>query len=183
MRLSVIVAMSENRVIGCGGQLPWRLSADLRRFKQLTMGHHLLMGHRTFESIGRPLPGRTSVILSRQTDTVAVPGVILSPSLEHALQVAAGDEELFAIGGGEVYRQILPLAERVYLTQVHARVEGDVTFPELPEGEWVLRDQSPRYEADEKNDHSYTFLQYVRVPIYSSTEESERTMNGWAKYD
>ncbi len=163
MRISVIVAMSENRVIGCGGQLPWRLSADLRRFKQLTMGHHLLMGRRTFESIGRPLPGRTSVVLSRQTDSVEVPGVIRSPSLEHALQVAADDEELFVIGGGEVYRQILPLAEWLYLTRVHAHVEGDVTFPELPPDEWVLRDRSPRYEADEKNDHSYTFLQYARV--------------------
>ncbi len=161
MRISVIVAMSENRVIGRGGQLPWHLSADLRRFKRLTMGHHLLMGRRTFESIGRPLPGRVSVVLSSQPG-LAIPAVVFSPSLEQALRVAEDDDELFVIGGGNVYRQMLPRADRLYVTQVHARVTGDVTFPQLPEDQWVLREQSPRYAADERNDYSYTFLQYTR---------------------
>lgn len=164
MRVSLIVAMSENRVIGSGGQLPWHLSADLRRFKRLTMGHHLLMGRRTFESIGRALPGRVSIVLSRQPG-LAIPAVVCSPSLEHALQVAADEEELFVIGGGNVYRQMLPQADRLYVTQVHARVSGDVTFPQLSEGEWVLREQSPRHAADDRNDHSYSFLEYARPQI------------------
>lgn len=163
MRISIIVAMSENRVIGRCGQLPWHLSADLRRFKRLTMGHHLLMGRRTFESIGRALPGRVSVVLSRRPGP-AIPAVVFSPSLEQAVEVAADDKELFVIGGGDVYRQMLPQADRLYVTQVHAQVTGDVTFPQLAEDEWVLREQSPRHAADERNEYSYTFLLYTRKP-------------------
>jgi dihydrofolate reductase len=162
MRLSLIVAVSENRVIGCDGRLPWRLSADLRRFKKLTMGHHLVMGRKTFESIGRALPGRTSLVLSRQTDYRA-PGATVVPDLRRVMQLAAADTEVFVIGGGEIYRQVLPTADRIYMTQVHARVDGEVTFPELPEAEWRLRDRSPRQAADDSNDHDYTFLEYERV--------------------
>ena len=114
MRISLIVAMSENRVIGRGGGLPWRLSADLKRFKHLTMGHHLIMGRKTFESIGRVLPGRTSIVVTRQTDYRAA-GVVVARSLSEALHIAAtaGDDEAFVIGGGEIYRQILPSADQL----------------------------------------------------------------------
>lgn len=159
MKLSLIVAMSENRVIGCGGRLPWRLSSDLRRFKQLTMGHHLVMGRKTFESIGRPLPGRTSLVLSRQAGYHA-PGATVVPDLQRACQLAAGDDQVFVIGGGEIFRQVLGMADRIFMTLVHARVDGDVTFPDLPEGAWYVCECSARQPADQRNDHDYTFLRY-----------------------
>jgi len=162
MRLSLIVAMSENRVIGRGGQLPWRLSADLRRFKQLTMGHHLIMGRKTWESIGRPLPGRTSLVISRQPD-YRVDGAEVVPNLPQAILRAEGDDEAFVIGGGEIYQQALPLVGRVYLTMIHASVEGDTRFPELAADQWRVLEQSPIQSADEKNDHDYSFLIYERI--------------------
>jgi len=162
MRLSLIVAMSENRVIGRRGQLPWRLSADLRRFKQLTMGHHLIMGRKTWESIGRPLPGRTSLVISRQPDYQA-DGAEVVPDLPQAILRAAGDDEAFVIGGGEIYQQALPLVSRAYLTMIHASVEGDTRFPELEADGWRVLEQSPIQSADEKNDHDYSFLIYERI--------------------
>ena len=107
MRISLIVALSENRVIGCAGQLPWRLPADLRRFRRLTMGHHLVMGRKTYESIGRLLPGRTSIVLTRQVG-YSVPGAIMAPDVDSAIQAAAGDEELFVIGGEVVFAERCP---------------------------------------------------------------------------
>jgi dihydrofolate reductase len=162
MRLSLIVAMSENRIIGRGGQLPWRLQADLRRFKQLTMGHHIAMGRKTWESIGRPLPGRTSVVISRDP-AYRADGALVVADLEQALTAAKGNHELFVIGGGEIYRQALASADRVYLTLVHARIAGDTEFPEISSDQWRLVEQSGQHPADPKNEYPYSFLIYDRI--------------------
>jgi len=170
-RQSLIVALSENGVIGRGGRLPWRLSADLRRFKQLTMGHTIVMGRKTFESIGRPLPGRSSIVVTRQAD-YRPPGVKVAASLDEAQRRAAGDTELFYIGGGEIYRQVLPQVERIYMTRVHAQVTGDTVFPELAPGQWRLIEQS-EHSADEKNDLPFSFLVYERVKSMSDDLKRE----------
>lgn len=162
MRISLIVAVSENGVIGRGGGLPWRLSADLRRFKKLTMGHHIVMGRRTFESIGRLLPGRTTVVLSRRTDYFSE-GVLVAADLDRALQLAAGDDEVFIVGGGDIYQLALPRADRVYLTRVLAQVAGDTHFPPLPSGEWQLTADEP-HPADENNDFPFHFQIFDRIP-------------------
>jgi len=153
--------MAENGVIGRNGQLPWRLSADLRRFKRLTMGHHLIMGRKTFESIGRPLPGRTSIVVTRQQGYES-PGVLVAHDLPHAMQLAADDDEVFIIGGSELYRQALQLVDRIYMTRVHASVDGDVRFPSMDESAWrgVDRCQHP---ADEENEYDSTFCELNRL--------------------
>lgn len=160
--LSVIVAMSENRVIGRAGRLPWRLAADLRRFKRLTMGHHLIMGRKTFEAIGRLLPGRTTIVVTRQAGYRAA-GALVAGSLAEACQLAGGDDEAFVVGGGELYRQALPQAERLYLTLVHAHVEGDTFFPAWPPGPWRVVEQT-RVPRDAENEFEHSFLLYERVP-------------------
>ncbi len=161
MRLSLIVAMAQNRVIGRDGQLPWHLSADLRRFKRITMGHHLIMGRRTYESLGRPLPGRTTVVISR-TAELDQPAVTTVRTLEEALAVAAGDNEPFVIGGGQIFERALPSVDRLYTTIVHAEVDGDVYFPPVDWSAWSLV-QEERHQADDRNDHDYSFRVYDRV--------------------
>ena len=161
MRVSIIAALSTNNVIGRGNALPWRLSADLKRFKTLTMGHHLIVGRKTFESIGRPLPGRTMVVLTR--GSLAAPGVLTATSIDEALALAAQDAEPFLAGGADVYAQTLRRADRMYLTRVHAEIDGDATFPEFDDvNEWRLAD-SEHFEADEKNEYPFSFLTYDRV--------------------
>ena len=158
MRVSIIVAVADNGVIGRGNDLPWHLSADLKRFKSLTMGHHLLMGRRTFESIGTTLPGRQTVVISRGQPALP-PGVLLAHSLDEAVEVARsnGDDEAFVAGGAQIYAQALPVADRIFLTRVHARPEGDILFPAREESRWreVSREDHP---ADERNDHDYSFI-------------------------
>src|SRR5262245_32500467 len=122
-RLSLIVAMSQNRVIGANGTIPWHLPDELQLFKRLTMGHHMVMGRRTWDSIGRLLPGRTTVIVSRQPG-YRVAGAIVAHSLEEAITACAADDEIFVIGGAELFRAALPLADRLYLTVVQASVAG-----------------------------------------------------------
>jgi dihydrofolate reductase len=164
MRLSLIAALSTNGVIGRNNQVPWRLSTDLRRFKALTMGHHLIMGRKTFESVGRPLPGRINVVVTRQAG-YAPPGVTVVHSLDDAVRVAAeaGDREAFIAGGAEIYAQSLHSADRMYLTRVHAEVEGDTWFPEFDDvTEWHLAD-AEHFEADEKNEFPFSFLTYERA--------------------
>ena len=161
MKLSCIWAMSENRIIGRDGDLPWRLSADLQRFKALTMGHHIIMGRKTFESIGRVLPGRTSVVITRQAD-YAPSGVVVAHGLDEAIQAAAGEEEVFVIGGARIYFLALPRTERIYLTLVHADVGGDVFFSKPDEEEWTLVKEE-RHSADGKNAHDYSFRIYDRA--------------------
>jgi len=160
MTVSLIVAMSENRVIGRAGGLPWRLSDDLRRFKRLTTGHTIIMGRKTFESIGRPLPNRTSIVITRQADWTTE-DVIVAHSLDEALERASHDDEVFVIGGGEIFGQALPRADRLYLTIVHADIEGDVYFPAIDESNWRCVHEE-RHEADERNEYAYTFRDLVR---------------------
>jgi dihydrofolate reductase len=159
--LSLIVAMTENRVIGRDGGMPWRLSNDLRRFKQITMGHHIIMGRRTFDSIGRALPGRTSVVLSRSAvyDDRAV---VVVRNFEEALTVSAGDEEPFITGGSEVFERAMPLVRRIYLTRIHAEIHGDTFFPEIDWNHWVLSSEQ-RYPADVRNSFDHSFLTYERL--------------------
>lgn len=139
MKLSIIVAVAENGVIGRDNRLPWRISADLKRFKALTLGHHLLMGRKTFESIGRALPGRTTIVLSRGTRVLPA-GVEQAVSLAEATELArtAGETEAFVAGGAAVYVEALPQAETLYLTRVATTVEGDTFFPDWNRNEWQL---------------------------------------------
>lgn len=164
MTLSIIAAVATNNVIGRDNQLPWHLPADLKRFKQLTSGHHLLMGRRTFESVGTPLPGRITVVISRDR-AYAPPGVAMARSFDEAVgkAEATGDPEIFVGGGTEIFRQALHRADRMYLTRVHAEPQGDTYFPEFDDvNEWQLVD-SEHYEADERNPYPYSFLTYERV--------------------
>ena len=164
MKISLLVAVAENRVIGRDGGLPWHLSADLKRFKKLTLGHAVIMGRKTFESIGRPLPRRRSIVLSRDP-SYAPEGAEVAGSLDEALALAAGEDEdedeVFVIGGGSVFAAALPKADRLYLTRVHAEVSGDVLFPDLDLGSWKLRSEE-RHAADERHDHAFSFLVYDR---------------------
>ena len=162
MKVSIIVAVADNGVIGRNGALPWRISADLKRFKALTMGHHLVMGRKTFESIGRALPGRKTIIVTRNRD-LAIPDVVSAGSVESALLLAQDDDEIFIAGGAEIYEQSLHRADRIYLTRVHGEPQGDVLFPEFDDvNEWRLAD-SEHFEADEKNEYPYSFLTYERI--------------------
>jgi dihydrofolate reductase len=165
MQLAVIVAQSENRVIGCENRLPWRLPEDLRYFKQVTMGKPIIMGRKTFESIGRPLPGRDNIVITRDPGWRAEGvTVVRSPAaaLERLCQAEPAVKEAMVIGGAEIYRQMLPQAERLYLTQVHAQVEGDALFPELVQDEWceVSREDHP---ASGDNPYPYSFIVMERV--------------------
>lgn len=164
MIVSLIVGRARNGVIGRDGDLPWRLPADLAQFKRRTMGHHLVMGRRTFESLPGILPGRPHLVLSRDRD-FAPRGVQVFANLEDALAVAeaAGDDEAFVIGGGAVYREALPRAQRVYLTRVHADVEGDVTFDELEPERWTEVERTDE-EADERHAYPFSVCVYERRP-------------------
>ena len=166
MNLSIIVAMAENGVIGREGQLPWHLSSDLRRFKRLTMGHAILMGRKTWESIGRPLPGRTSIVISRQANYQSEhDGVLVATNLDEALAQArrldAKADEAFIIGGARIYETSLPRADRLLVTRVHAQIEGDVHFPQVDWNAWQLLEEEP-HAADEKNDHPHTYQIWER---------------------
>lgn len=163
MIVSLVVAMDEKRGIGINNRLPWHLSDDLRRFKRLTLGHHLVMGRKTFETIGRPLAGRTSIIVTRNL-SFRPEGCLTSGSVEEAIQIAKdrGESEVFIIGGGQIYEKALPLADRIYATIVHAAVEADTYFPEYDRSQW--REQYAEFHPpDEKNEHSFTFKQLERI--------------------
>lgn len=137
MLISLIVAMAKNRVIGCDGWLPWHLPQDLARFKQLTLGHHLLMGRTTWESIGKPLPGRTSLVLSRDPAFQAQGAEVFCGMADAmAAARARGESELFVCGGEEVYRQAMPLCQRIHLTELEREVEGDRFFPQISDAEF-----------------------------------------------
>jgi dihydrofolate reductase len=162
MLVSIIVAVSQNNVIGRKGDLPWHLSTDLRRFKRITMGHHLIMGRRTFDSIGRPLPGRTSIVLSRQPALSLPNGVLQALDLDEALTLASDDDEVFVVGGGQIYQVALPFADRIYHTRVLADVEGDVYFSPWDSSQWRITSEE-RFDADEQNDHAHVFQIFQRV--------------------
>ena len=133
--ISIIVAVSSNNVIGAERALPWQLPEDLQSFKKITMGKPMIMGRETYDSIGRPLPGRKNIVLSRQED-LEVAGCEVVNTIDEALAAAGDVEEVMVIGGGEIYRMFLPMADRIYLTRVQAEVEGDTRFPELDMDEW-----------------------------------------------
>jgi dihydrofolate reductase len=153
--ISLIVARAQNGVIGRDNALPWRLPSDLRRFKTLTMGKPMLMGRRTFESIGRALPGRVSLVLTRDP-TWRAPGAVAVHSLDEALAQAGSAPELVVIGGAELFKLVLPLAERIYLTDVHAAIPGDTHFPELAPAEWRELEHSA-HAADADHAHAMSF--------------------------
>ncbi len=161
-RLSIIVAMAKNRVIGANGAIPWRLPNELQLFKRVTMGHHIIMGRKTWESIGRLLPGRTTVIVTRQQD-YAVPGAIIVNSLSAAIAQCTGDDEIFVVGGGELYREALPLADRMYLTEVDASPRGDTRMPDINMTDWRMV-STEHHATDEKHAHDYVFSVYDRIP-------------------
>jgi dihydrofolate reductase len=162
-RLSLIVAMGSNRVIGAKGKIPWHLPNELQLFKRVTMGHHIIMGRKTHESIGRLLPGRTTVIVTRQQD-YAVTGAVVAHSLDEALSHCAADSEIFVIGGGELYREALPRADRVYLTVVEAAPEGDTFMPGLDPALWQ-QTQTEQFEQDERHAHRYRFEIHDRKAV------------------
>lgn len=160
MEISIIVATSKNSVIGRDGGIPWHLSADLKRFKALTTGHPIVMGRRTFESIGRPLPGRRNIVISNSVN--AIEGCDVIKSVDDLLNDKSLDGMIFIIGGGEIYKQFLPYAKKVYLTEVETEIaDGDTFFPELNPMEWIEVGRES-HEADEKNDFNYSFVDYER---------------------
>jgi len=158
--ISLIAAVTDNGVIGRGGGMPWHLPADLAHFKRTTQGKPIVMGRKTFEAIGRPLPGRRNIVVSRRSG-FAPAGVETAGSLADALALAGDAEEVMVIGGGELYREALPLARRLYLTRIHAAIEGDTRFPELDPADWreTGREERP---ADERNDHALSFVTLER---------------------
>ncbi|HMB15527.1 MAG TPA: dihydrofolate reductase [Pelovirga sp.] len=145
MIISLIAAMDRNRVIGHAGALPWHLPADLQWFKRHTIGHSLLMGRRTFEAIGQPLPGRRTIVVSRNPDYQA-PGCLVATDIPTAIAAAKSTEQLFICGGGEIYQQTLDLAERIYLTELDIDVTGDTFFPEFCENRFEIVSQEQRFE-------------------------------------
>jgi dihydrofolate reductase len=161
MLLSLIVAVARNGVIGRDNHLPWRLPEDLKHFKARTLTKPVLMGRRTFESIGRPLPGRTNLVLTRDL-TFQAAGVLGVHSLEQALKAVPNAPELIVIGGAIVYGEALPFAQRIYLTRVNADVTGDAYFPALDAGEWRLT-QRAAHPADDRHAHAFTFETLERV--------------------
>lgn len=149
MKVSLVVAASANNVIGADGGLPWRLSEDLRRFKGITMGKPVVMGRLTFESIGKALPGRRNIVLTRQADYVAE-GCDVVATPEAAVELAGDVDEVMIIGGGNVYEQMLPMTDRIYLTRVHTEVDGDTFFPKISEDEWRIVASEPLPPNDER---------------------------------
>jgi len=167
LTLSIVVAVAENGVIGKDNQLPWHLPEDLKYFKRTTMGHPIVMGRKTFESIGRPLPGRTNIVVTRQEQWQA-DGVEVAHSLDDALAIANkvgandGVEQAMLIGGAELYKQGLAACKHLYLTEVQAAVDGDAFFPELDRSEWrEVRRES--HLASDNNPHAYAFVLFERI--------------------
>lgn len=162
MKVSMIVAMATNRVIGRDNKLPWYLPNDLKYFKQVTMGKPILMGRKTFESIGKPLPGRCNIVMTRDQSWSAE-GVRVAHSLEDAVSLASqiaeidGQDELMIIGGDQIYQLALPKADRLYLTEVHAEVEGDAFFPEFERGQWKEIGRED-FNAEGPNPYDYSFV-------------------------
>ncbi|MGE7878546.1 dihydrofolate reductase [Peribacillus muralis] len=155
--ISLIVAMDENRVIGNDNRLPWHLPADLQYFKKVTLGHPIVMGRKTFESIGRVLPGRENVIVTRNQDFQALGCVVLHDVLKIKMYADKRDDEVFVIGGAEIFKEVLPFADRLYITEIHETFEGDTFFPAIDENEWQ-KVSSIEGIVDEKNRIAHNFI-------------------------
>ena len=160
-RLSIIVAMARNRTIGVNNTLPWRCPEDLKHFKTLTMGHHMIMGRKTFDSIGKPLPGRTTVVVTRNND-LAIEGCVIAHSLQEAILNCIGDEEIFIVGGAELYRQAISLADTLYVTEIQHDVEGDAHFPEFDRSEWRETSREVRLQ-ETPQPLDYHFVTYQKA--------------------
>jgi dihydrofolate reductase len=159
--ISIIVAVSENGAIGSDNRLPWHLPDDLKRFKALSLGKPVVMGRRTFDSIGRPLPGRSNIVISRRSG-LALEGVLVVHSLDAAFAAAGPVPEIVVIGGAEIFRQALPRTSTIHLTRVHASVAGDVFFPELDPAEW--REAAVEHHAaDERHQYAFSFVTLQRI--------------------
>ena len=156
MKIALIVAMSENGIIGDKGKIPWHIREDLQRFKRLTMGHPIIMGRKTYESIGKPLPGRTNVVLTRSPDFTVPPAVLTFANLGAALEHCCGQNHnsAFIIGGSKVFELALPLADRLFITEVHQHVNGDTKFPDYDRTEWT--------ETAREDGPEYSFVEYRR---------------------
>lgn len=158
--ISLIVAMANHSVIGKNNQLPWHLSEDLRYFKSITMGHPIIMGRKTFESIGKALPGRQNIVVSTNP-TYTAPDCLVVNSLNDALEVAEVTDELFVIGGAKLFETALPIAEKLYVTKIYADIEGDTFFPEIAPSQWQ-EVSCERYRQEQPQGLAYAFLQFVR---------------------
>lgn len=163
MILSIVAAVSKNGVIGSNGTLPWKLSDDLKFFKSLTSGHTILMGRKTFESIGKPLPNRKNIVITRQQDYDAS-GIEIYSDLEATIQTlkTSGIEEIFIIGGGEIYSQLLPNTDKIYLTEVNVQIEGDTFFPHLDWGIWS-KTSILQQNANDRNQYSFEIFEITRI--------------------
>jgi dihydrofolate reductase len=160
--ICLVVAMARNHVIGRDNALPWRLPADLKHFKTVTWGKPILMGRKTFESIGQPLPGRTNLVLTRDRSWMAA-GVLVAHSLQEALERVQDEPELAGIGGAEIFQLLMPLATRIHLTRIDADIPGDTVFPPIDQSQWVQTD-TRQLAADERNAFGMTFVTLERVP-------------------
>jgi len=159
-RISIIVAMALNRTIGINNTLPWRCPEDLKHFKSLTMGHHMIMGRKTFDSIGKPLPGRTSVVVTRNPE-LKIEGCIVAHTLDEAIAACAGDAEIFIVGGAELYTQALPLVDTLYITEVQQQVTGDAYFPSFDKNVWQESAREMRSQQQPQA-MAYHFVTYRR---------------------
>ncbi len=165
-QLSIIVAVANANVIGINNTMPWHLPADLKRFKALTMGHHIVMGRKTYESLGRLLPGRTTVIVTRNMD-YAVEGAIVAHRVEDVLAACTDDEEVFLIGGAELYQQGITHADKIYMTEVHADFEGDAFLPNFDLSQW---DEEARQAHMAENGLRFSYVTYVRQSGYAKAQ-------------
>lgn len=163
MNLTLIAAMAENRVIGKDNDLIWHFPNDLKHFKQLTSGHHIIMGRKTFESVGRPLPNRTNIIITRQKNYQAE-GCLVAENLDAALSLVKDDEQPFIVGGAQIYKLALEKAKTIELTLIHAEYDGDTFFPEFDTTVWKLA-RGEKKEADDKHAHPYEFLTYKKLSL------------------
>jgi dihydrofolate reductase len=159
MTTSIIVAIAKNRAIGKDNKLLWYLPNDLKHFKDVTTGHTVIMGRKTFDSVGKPLPRRRNIVVTRQD--ISIEGCEVVKSIEAALALCAGEDEVFIVGGAEIYRQAIPLTDRIYLTIIDQEFEGDTFFPELNTGDWQ-ETQRENFEPDDKNKYSYSFITLER---------------------
>lgn len=162
--ISIIVAIAENRAIGKNNQLLWRLSTDLKHFKTLTSGHAIIMGRKTFESIGKSLPNRTNIVITRSDKVSDDASVLVADSIDKAIELAKqgqGADEIFIVGGGNIYEQALSITDKIYLTEVKVSIEGDTFFPELSAAEWQEVSRIS-YQKDEKNEYDFDIVELVR---------------------
>ena len=159
--LTLIAAASENNALGKDNDLVWHLPDDFKRFKALTSGHYIIMGRKTFESFPKPLPNRTHVIITRQSDYEVPEGCIVVHSLTKAIEICPKGEEIFIIGGGQIYKQSIEIADKIELTRVHTTVEADAFFPEIDEDIWEVI-QSEYHPKDEKHEYDFTYLTFVK---------------------